>query len=364
MTPDPTRLAIGCMTGSSIDALDAALVRIDGAGHDMTVSLLGARSESLGPLARHLRLLAQGHPLRAADAARLALRLGELHADAVESLLRDHPVERLDLVAVHGQTVFHDPPLSWQLINPAPILHRHGAPVVYDMRQADLAAGGQGAPITPIADLILFRGLPAPWCIANLGGFCNTTTMLARSPSIEALTGADIGACNQLLDAITRERLGLPFDDGGRLALSGWINEPAFDDLLDLLQRQAIDPRSLGTGDELTDWIRDHKPLSPEDMAATACAAIGKHTARCARDAATLVLAGGGTRNRALVDAVTGAFGGRTAVSDELGVPAQHREAMAMAVLGALCQDRVPITIPRITGGADPAPVSGAWLLP
>ena len=116
---------------------------------------------------------------------------------------------RADLVVAHGQTVFHAPPASWQLLNAAPIARAVRAPVVFDLRQADLAAGGQGAPITPLADWIMLRAhgpAAAGRAIVNLGGFCNVT-ILPSGAGPEGVRGMDVCPCNHLLDGVARRRV-------------------------------------------------------------------------------------------------------------------------------------------------------------
>ncbi len=148
------RLVVGCMTGTSCDGIDAALVRLSGEGLAMKATVvrhLGRPLESLGAM---IRGIASGDAVTAECIAEVGWWFGLAHTTVIEELIGDQSV---DLIAVHGQTLFHAPPLSWQWINPHPIARRFNAPVVFDLRGADLAAGGQGAPITPLADWILFR---------------------------------------------------------------------------------------------------------------------------------------------------------------------------------------------------------------
>ena len=144
------RVVIGAMSGTSMDAVDAVVAAIDGTGLEMRARLVRHVTHDLGPLRDDLREAADQKPMSAGRLAELGLRLGECYAEAVADVARI--LEFADLIAVHGQTIFHRPPVSWQLINPAPIAARFKCPVVFDLRQADLAAGGQGAPITPVAD--------------------------------------------------------------------------------------------------------------------------------------------------------------------------------------------------------------------
>lgn len=354
-----TRRVVGCMTGTSLDALDAALVEIQGAGFGMRARFLRALSRPLGPLATPLRRLASQEPLRAGEIAEAALALAHLHAHAIRDLLAGDPC---DLVGVHGQTVYHRPPTSWQLLQPAPIARAIAAPVVFDLRQADLAAGGQGAPITPIADFILYRSLAPHPAVANLGGFCNVTSWTPGDPA--SIRGQDVCACNQLLDAIARERLGLPFDDAGAHAARGTIRPDARADLDAVLAEQARAGRSLGTGDEALAWLARHPHASGQDLAATAVDALARCISASVPSADPLVLAGGGLRNRALKHAIAHTHPARVIASDEAGIPAPYREAAAFAVLAALCHDRVPITIPAVTRTPAPAPIAGAWINP
>jgi 1,6-anhydro-N-acetylmuramate kinase len=364
-----TELIAGCMTGTSLDGLDAALVRVSGVGLGIRAEVMRTISRPLGRLARPLRRLAEQHPLTAREIAQLGRDFALLHVRVLRELAGR---ERPGLVAVHGQTVFHAPPVSWQLMNPAPIVEALGVPVVYDLRAADLARGGEGAPITPLADFVFFRSDVRARMVVNLGGFCNVT-LLPRmddfdeeADAIEHIRGCDVCACNQVLDAVARRRLRVPWDRGGARALKGRVDRKAFAALLDLLSRQTGAGRSLGTGDELACWIgRYGHRVAPADMARTACAAVGEAIARQARRcrAQELVLAGGGVKNAALVAEIRERAGVPAMDSDELGVPASHREAAAMAVLGALCERFVPITLPQVTG-VRRAPLAGCWAWP
>ncbi|MHC4209559.1 MAG: anhydro-N-acetylmuramic acid kinase [Planctomycetota bacterium] len=362
----PTRFVIGVMTGTSLDGIDVATAAIRGAGLDMRARLIRHGSADLGPLAGDLRRAADQEPLTAEALAGLALALGERYADAIAGAAEG--LDHISLIAVHGQTVVHRPPVSWQLINPAPVALRFNCPVVFDLRQADLAAGGQGAPITPAADWVLFGDAATRRAVVNLGGFCNVTVLGddAGEP-LGGVRGFDVCVCNQLLDEAARRALDAPYDEGGRAAQHGEAQDYAVKELLEILTGQRTACRSLGTGDEARSWMAAYaERLLPEDLAATVVEAVASSItgALADHDVDEIVVAGGGARNRALLDALRRRAGCALVVSDELGVPLQAREALAMAVLGALCADRVPITLPRVTGCAEPAPLAGTWCLP
>ncbi|MCG3128755.1 MAG: Anhydro-N-acetylmuramic acid kinase [Phycisphaerae bacterium] len=364
------RLAVGCMTGTSLDALDAATVEI--AGHSLSMRAAARRfvSRPLGALAPELRQIADQHPVAARQVADVARRLALLHVHVLRELLDGQSPA---LICVHGQTVFHQPPLSWQLLNPAPIAEALATPVVFDLRAADLAAGGQGAPITPLADAILFADARERRAIVNLGGFCNVTLLPPRGEPhddanraawLNQIDGGDVCSCNHVLDALARELLGAPYDAGGAAAARGRALPHLRSACAALLAAQSAAGRSLGSGDELiTAVIALARGHAPHDALASLCAAIADTIAPRVHPADRLIIAGGGARNRTLVDSIAAHTSTPVAVSDDFGVPLSHREAVAMAVLGALCQDRVPITLPRITRATRPV-VSGVWIVP
>lgn len=360
------------MTGTSLDALDCALVRVTGTGFALRAEAVRCASTDLGELRSSLRNLAEGVPTSAGEIAEIALAFSELHARAVAEIANDG---RLDLVCVHGQTIFHKPPVSWQLLNPWPIVRAAKSPVVFDLRGADLAAGGQGAPITPIADAVLLSHHPEltlGFAVVNLGGFANATVVPSSAQPLSDsrlndVKGFDICVCNQLLDRIAREALSVPFDDGGRIALSGTPNQEAALELARVLQGQSSAGRSLGSGDEAGSWVAAAKgKLNPADLAATAVDAIARTVWGRCRGVSNVLLAGGGAKNGALARAIGQASGCTAAVStiDRFGILAEYREAIEFAVLGALCQDGVPITLASVTGVAGKAPLSGAWAYP
>ncbi len=383
---DRPRFVVGVMTGTSLDGLDAALVRIDGRGLSVRASLLALHASPFpAELAKGLRAAAEQTPLPASAFARLAVSFATHHIDAIRSLTSGPEatgVGPLDLIVAHGQTIFHAPPCSWQLLQPAPIVEALGVTTVCDLRQADLAAGGQGAPITPLADWLLFRAAE-PRAIVNLGGFCNLT-FLPGGEDPETVRGADVCACNQVLDAVARRALGQPFDADGAAARRGRVDEEARDALIAALRSQRAARRSLGTGDEALEWVeRIAARRAGDDVAATATAAVGQVIGEAIADqfagrltagsserpprtgsdpsAGIIALAGGGARHRGLAATIAAVAGRPTRLLDELGVPIAAREAMAMAVLGTVAADGIPLSLAQVTGRRSPRALDGLW---
>ena len=364
MTHDAqSRIIVGIMTGTSLDGIDACAMRVHGRGMAMAHEYLGFASVPLLDLSEPLRALADDEPMPASTVATLRRRLGERCGDAVAAIeLR----ERIDLIAVHGQTVHHAPPESWQLIDPFPLAHRFTCRVACDLRGLDRTAGGRGAPITPVADWILHRG-EEPRVIVNLGGFINCTVLPEEHHDAprRSIHGFDVCPCNHLLDAVARLALDAPYDDGGTLAMSGTVCLPKLELIARHLNGMDGRSRSLGSGDECVEFVPDVlHAIGPADAAATFCAAIASCLQSALRDcpAETLLLAGGGTRNAALVRAIEERMGqamnvGRLPHGDE-------REAASMAVLAALAEDGQPITLTGVTGRGETSVQDGLWCRP
>ena len=356
MDPAPRALTVvGCMSGTSADGIDAAAVRIVGPGLEARHEPLAFASVPYGPIADRVRALQRGSAMTAAEIASLSRDLALLHADLIRGMVAEagHP----DLVVMHGQTIHHAPPVSWQLASPAVVAAALDCDVVSDLRASDLAEGGQGAPITPLADWLLMRdrsASPRARAIINLGGFCNATILPAGAPP-QSVAGFDVCLCNQLLDHACLVRTGNPFDDGGACAMRGRVDAGASERIADHLATQHGAGRSLGSADECIGLADLASGLGPRDALATIADAVARAIARVVGEhpAAQWFAAGGGTRNGALMRALAEHAAARGATLDttgSIGVASQAREAIAMAALGAAARDGVCITLDRVTG--------------
>jgi 1,6-anhydro-N-acetylmuramate kinase len=354
------RFVVGTMTGTSIDGdIDVALVSVHGHGLAMQAPLVLCRSFPLGTIASDLRRIAAQEAMHAREFARIALAFGEAHASSIAAVCEQAGVKP-DLAVLHGQTVFHAPPLSWQLLDPWPVAARLGCAVRYDLRGANIASGGQGAPITPLADFILFADAAKPKTILNLGGFANATLLPARAAGAEGIRGLDLCTCNHVLDRVAHTRLGRAFDEDGRAAAKG---TPDLDIAREIAARlrsdpsaQAGRPRSLGTGDEAASLVGLTVDLGPFDACATvveglALALAARLHAVGHQIGGTVVVAGGSARHRILRERLAEHASSRVETSDEhTGIPVVMREAAGMAVLGALAEDGLRFTLPQVTG--------------
>jgi 1,6-anhydro-N-acetylmuramate kinase len=323
-----------------MDGVDAVAVQIEGKGLDMSADYLSMASSELGTIQKTLRQLAScGGAQEEQD--RAAIEVGRVTNETILALELIH----IDLIALHGQTIFHAPPQSIQLIDATQIVTTFQCVVLTEPRQQDLQLGGQGAPITPLADWIMFRNEHESTAIVNLGGFCNVTILPAQSRP-QDVQGFDVCCCNLMLNAISQHAFGIEYDTDGKLALSGKEDMNVTALLVEKLQEQCNESRSLGTNDDLGSFaIQLGKSLRPADLLASATSAIGTCISIATKGVDRVLIAGGGVHNQSLTKAIR-----NNGTIEQLGVPTQAREAMAMAILGALACDGVSITLPQITG--------------
>ena len=371
----------GIMSGTSADGVDVALVRIAPGLEQPRVKLLGHRGFPYPKAVREalLRVMA-GEPVGAPEIARLNWRLGAIYADCVEKTCAALPGAKLQLIGMHGQTIFHqgaaEPYLSkpvratWQLGEAAVLGERLGVPVVSDFRSADLAAGGQAAPLVPMLDFCLFRSKTANRILLNLGGIANLTAIPAAG-NLEDVLAFDTGPANMVSDVLMAQRFGKAFDRGGRVATRGKVSHALVAELLKLPYFASPPPKSCGREQFGSEFARRFAALSDADAVATAAeftaASILDAYARfcwphlgqrspLAR-ATELIAAGGGVENRFLMSRLAAGFqalGVKLRPMQEFGIPAQAKEAVAFALLAWLSFHGLPGNVPSATGAAGP----------
>jgi 1,6-anhydro-N-acetylmuramate kinase len=357
------------MSGTSADGIDAAAVRVTGRGADAAHEPVAFASVPYGALADPVRELQRGGAATAAGIASLSRDLALLHAELIAGMVSQ--AGQPDLVAMHGQTIHHAPPVSWQLASPAIVAAALDCDVVSDLRAADLAEGGQGAPITPLADWLLLRDrsdAPRTRVIINLGGFCNATILPAGAPD-DSTEGFDVCLCNQLLDHACLSRTGHPFDADGAVALAGTADPSIAERIAHDLASQHGERTSLGSAHERIGLADLTAALPTADALATLADAVARAIAhviraRVPRGAPDWFAAGGGTRNAALMRGLVrhaAACGAGVGTTDTIGVPAQAREAIAMAALGAAAKDGLAITLEGVTGRRSRRVIDGTF---
>jgi anhydro-N-acetylmuramic acid kinase len=361
--------AIGLMSGTSLDGIDAALVDIRPRGGGYALDVLRFTTVPFAPAVREA-LLAALPPNRATAplAAHLDRELGVHFAAAAAAVARDEPV---DFVASHGLTLAHDGAANetMQIGDPYAIRDALHASVVFDFRRADCAAGGNGAPLVPHVDALLF-GAPDEDVVAlNLGGIANVTVLSRGVPP--AVTAAwDTGPGNMLIDAFVRARTDgtATFDRDGAYAARGTASPRVVTELTAREMFYLILPPPKSTGRErfgaqlLADQADLFASLSLEDGCATLCAftaaTVSDALAAYGPPGARVIASGGGTRNPALMRALAerlAANGSTLAPSSAYGVDPDAKEALAFAVLGYETLRGRPANVPRATGASRPA---------
>jgi anhydro-N-acetylmuramic acid kinase len=376
----------GVMSGTSADGVDVALCRIGPGrrkGEPPRVRLIAAAGFAYPRAVRAavMRVM-EGDALPAAEMSRLNWRLGEIYADAVDATAAKFEV-RADLVGCHGQTVHHEPAVrkvlggavrsTWQMGEAAVLAERLRCPVVSDMRPADLAAGGQGAPLVPMLDYCLFRSARVSRVLQNLGGIGNLTALPAGC-SEEQVLAFDTGPGNMVIDRCMEALYGRRFDRDGAVARRGRVLERVVARVLRERYFSALPPKSCGREEfgagfctRFIGMCRD-AGASDADCVATATALTAgsvldayrrfvrpRLEESAAAKSVEFCVAGGGVKNRALMAMLREGFDGlgvRVRLTDEFGVPAQAKEAMAFALLAWLTLHGLPGNLPAATGAA------------
>jgi anhydro-N-acetylmuramic acid kinase len=340
------RRILGCMTGTSCDGLDLALLEVEGRGLELKAQFIRGQSFDLGDLGPLLRSFSEGAKLSAAEICELNRDFSELHVTSAQAF----GTTVVDLYCIHGQTLYHAPPLSWQMIDLSWVAARLNCAVIGDLRGADLACGGQGAPITPLADAFFYGDPTESRCVINLGGFCNITELPAGSQR-DKIRGYDLCAANQWLDFMAQKLLGMAYDANGDMALLGEIQPAWVKVWTQRLQGQYRAGHSLGQAE----WPKQMWLMEgglPADQLASACEALAMCIAQKIAETACdrVLVAGGGWQNIALRQALKRHIPKPVETCDAFGPSSEYREAAAMALLGVLSEDGVPITLPQVTG--------------
>ena len=318
-------------------------------------------------LRRLIFALRSGQLVTLADVARCTREISEAYAAAVGSALSAAGVAASDMAAVaaHGQTLYHAPPETIQLLDPALLASQVGCPVVSDFRRADCAAGGQGAPLVPFADYVLFGDLDVDRLVVNIGGIANVTCLF-RGAGIDKVLAFDTGPGNCVSDHLLRRHdpTGPGVDIDGALASQGRLSPAVFDAFNRHPYFVKIGPKSTDGPEMIAafeDAVRQHDPHLPlADQLATAAAVCAHHIARAVTRfggdfRGEIVVSGGGTQNRAIMDQLRSRVGSAALrTTGEFGVPSEAKEALAFALLAAATLDGLPSNVPSATGARRP----------
>ncbi len=375
--PAAPRLLVGLMAGTSLDGVDAALVRLAGPPTAPRVRLLEFISVPY-PAAVRRRVLrvAAGEPVGAGEISQLNFLLGALFADAALQVCRKAGVEpgRLAAIGSHGQTVFHQGQATkeaghqtsstLQIAEPAVIAERTGATVVANFRTADMAAGGQGAPLVPLVDYLLLRDRKQGTVALNIGGIANITVIPAGATP-EDVYGFDTGPGNMIMDGLVRvfSRGRRHYDSEGRMAARGKVLDNLLAQVLGDPFFRKKPPKSAGReqfGEAFVKrlFLSRLPGVRAEDLLRTANEFTARTIAGALRrfviprtGAERLVASGGGAHNRLLMKRIEELLPEvRVMPSDAFGLPVDAKEAIAFAVLADRTLHGLPGNLPAVTG--------------
>jgi len=372
-----TRLIAGAMSGTSADGVDVALVRITGAGYEMAPTLLLHHHHPYpSALRQSIFAVRSTGNTTLSDLADLARQISLAYAAAVNESLRRQNLSPSDLTAVaaHGQTLFHSPPNTIQWLDPALVAAEVGCLVVSDFRRADCAAGGQGAPLVPFADYILFRHPSKTRILVNIGGIANLTYLPAAARSDQVIA-FDTGPGNCICDHLCRhfEPAGPGYDPDGAYALRGHPSGKLVDHVLADPYFQQPPPKStdgpamVQLFDSAPEHLRPYFARRRQDdamsfydeLASAALISAWAIQKAIFRFLPTMpdevILSGGGISNQAIMQYLQFEMPIRNwLTTDDLGILSQSKEALAFALLAAATLDNLPSNIPSVTGATHP----------
>lgn len=368
------RRVVGIMTGTSLDGIDVALCTIDGATGEHSVRLDAFATFPYSDACLHAVQTLLTERVSAAEVCDLDVALAAEMATATNRLLQDAgvPTSDVDLVAVHGQTLWHAPQphdvgghvlgSTWQATNISALATMLGIRVIGDFRTADVVLGGQGAPLVPMFDLHMLRHPSRTRIALNIGGMANIT-VLTPTTTAENLVAFDTGPGNVLINATIRKTYGKAFDTDGAVARAGNVIASMFEELTSHPFYGMQPPKS--TGRETFDdayaatMVKryGHPSLPMEDLVRTMTEltawSIADHVLRVAPKADDVIVSGGGAQNSFLMERLRDRLPTMNLLrSDDVGIPADAKEAMCFAYLGWRSLAGLPGNIPSVTGAS------------
>jgi anhydro-N-acetylmuramic acid kinase len=374
----------GIMSGTSADGIDVAFTRITPDPKDAAypqLKLLAHDGFPFPPALRRAVLAAMNaEAIATAELARLNWRLGQAYSEALAVALERNPC-RLNLIGCHGQTIYHqatpvrylgrETTCTWQIGEMAMLAEQSGVPVVSNFRPADMVVGGQGAPLVPLLDYVLFRHPTRGRVLQNLGGIGNLTALPAKAGPLQVVA-FDTGPANMVIDQLMQQLFHKSFDRGGKTAARGTAIEAVVSARLREPFFAVRPPKSAGREQYGTDYAAHFLEQcrkaggSREDTIASATALTASSVGlayssflfkQMRHTPVDFIVSGGGARNLTLMQMLREQLepqGCTVRASDELGLPAEAKEAAAFALLAYETWHRRPGNIPSATGAARP----------
>lgn len=371
-----SKYVVGLMSGTSVDGIDAALVKITGSGPGTRIKLVDFITSGFPQGFKDYVLKnSQTGSSDVADICKLNFLIAQLYAEAINQLCAHSkvPIEKIDLIGSHGQTIHHLPQpealfgkqvrSTLQIGDPSVLAKLTGVITVGDFRVGDVALGGQGAPLVPYFDFLLFRSSKFSRALLNIGGISNIT-LLPKSCSVNDVRAFDTGPGNMLIDQFMKILYNKEYDEDGHVAKSGKVNEQLLSYLMSDEFVNALPPKS--TGRErygkyyVSNILSKFKNIANEDIVATATEFTAKSIfvnydkyLKPISKIDELFVSGGGAHNQWLLNRLEELFKGvNVRTAEEIGISSDAKEAVCFAVLANETISGNPSNIPLVTGAS------------
>lgn len=367
--------AVGIMSGTSLDGVDVVLCTIQETSSGVAVTEDSFLTVEIpNTIKEKIERAMTSNQLNAAFFTSLNVELGELFADSVCQLCQHAGIKtnELDFIASHGQTIYHIPrkteeyvASTWQMGEPAIIAYRCGCPVISNFRTMDMAAGGEGAPLVPYSEYILYRHPEKTRALQNLGGIGNVT-LIPKDKGMDEVMAFDTGPANMMINEAMEYFYQLPFDKDGQVAASGTLITAMCEELKQHPYLKKVPPKSTGREEfgvpYTRELIKKYKNEKPEDIVATltwftaySIAVNYQQFIMNHEQIDEVILGGGGAHNlciREYLKKLLPDVAIRT--QEELGYSSDSKEAIAFAILGYETLHKRPSNVPSATGALRP----------
>lgn len=366
------KIGIGVMTGTSCDGIDLSAVQFTDKGHNEFNVIVSMYYNYPPELKEYVKKIST-EKISVKELSQFNYYIAEIYSNAISNFINEHLNIQPDFVAVHGQTIWHNPQpdefmgkllaSTYQAMNISALSKKIGIPVVGDFRAGDIALGGQGAPLVPIFDYYTFKSNDKSRACVNIGGIANVT-FLPKKCSINDVVAFDCGPGNALMDAYTMEKFNRTYDQNGKLAENGLFNKELFYNLIENDEFLKLEPPK-STGKEYYNFkfIQESLDLiphevNPNDVLNTLTHYTAYTIANCIKkymdSGCEVIISGGGVRNQYLLHCLENYLRGFTINSTEqYEINPDFKEAIAFAFLGYLFLINETGNIPSATGAAN-----------
>lgn len=373
-----TKVVIGLMSGTSVDSIDAAVVRISGSGTSTKIRVLAFE---MYDFPKGFREFVLANSLQGTGSVDLICRLNilyaHLYADAVKKIMRKAELKReeVDLIGCHGQTIHHLPApekmfgekirSTFQIGDPSTLAKLTGIPTVGDFRTADMAVGGQGAPLVPYVDYVLFRSKAKNRILLNLGGIANFTAIPSNA-QLEDVIAFDTGPANMVIDALMMKLFKRKFDKGGEIGMNGNVAPHLLRWMMSHPYLMRKPPKSTGReifgADFVNEILKRKKETPKKDLIATAAAftalSVYNQYERFIKPSMVVdevLVSGGGMHNAAIMSRLGDSFAAASVRPlQDVGISPDAKEAVCFAILANETISENPANVPSVTGARKP----------